>query len=223
MLLETWNQVAGWGIETIKNIQTHVGLGDEDGSNDECVPALLPAVARHSSKPEHKEAATAISSPLAALKAERDLLTKTHGEFRAQVEKLEYALSVASCNTCVDASAVAGIKAHLAGCRKTEHAHEHRLKLLEEKISQPEGFVHFHTVENTAGYIHTIGGTEGYNQTTGRNEHYARVGSEYDAEAASMNHSPVAPHRGSASASPVRHTSDAHHTPAGRRLSTAGS
>ena len=40
MLVETWNQVAGWGIETIKNIKTHVGLGDEDGPNDEWdVPA----------------------------------------------------------------------------------------------------------------------------------------------------------------------------------------
>ena len=73
MLVDAWNQVAGWGIEAIKNIQTQVGLGDEDGSNDECVPTLLPAVecvqtllpavAGQPSKPEHKEAAAA-SAPL---------------------------------------------------------------------------------------------------------------------------------------------------------------
>ena len=30
MLGETWDQVAGWGLETIKNIQTQVGLADQD-------------------------------------------------------------------------------------------------------------------------------------------------------------------------------------------------
>jgi hypothetical protein len=30
MVGETWDQVAGWGLETIKNIQTHVGLADQD-------------------------------------------------------------------------------------------------------------------------------------------------------------------------------------------------
>ena len=63
MLVETWNQVAGCGIEAIKNIQTQVGLSEEDGSNDEFVPAPLPTVATGGisspSEAECKEAATA--------------------------------------------------------------------------------------------------------------------------------------------------------------------
>ncbi|KAJ1473826.1 hypothetical protein T484DRAFT_1972164 [Baffinella frigidus] len=34
MLLDAWDQVAGFGIETIKNLQTHVGLGASDDGND---------------------------------------------------------------------------------------------------------------------------------------------------------------------------------------------
>ena len=30
MLSETWNQEAEWEVETIKNIQTHVGVAEED-------------------------------------------------------------------------------------------------------------------------------------------------------------------------------------------------
>jgi len=108
MLVDAWNQVAGWGIEAIQNIQTQVGLGDEDGSNDECVPTPLPAVecvptplgAGHPSKPEHTETAAAASvrvgkGALAALNAERDVLTKAREAFRVQFEKLRHELVVA--------------------------------------------------------------------------------------------------------------------------------
>jgi len=88
MLVETWNQVAGWGIEAIKNIQTQVGLTEEDVSNDEFVPAPLPTVAKCGisslSEAERKEAPKA-SSQHAALKAEHDALSKTRKAFHVQV------------------------------------------------------------------------------------------------------------------------------------------
>jgi len=75
MNVETWNKVAGWGIDTIKNVQTHVGLTDEveaappalsaaqalvlcvSLSNDECVRAPLPTVAGQLSEVGRKEEA----------------------------------------------------------------------------------------------------------------------------------------------------------------------
>ena len=237
MLVETWNQVAGWGIEAIKNIQTQVGLAEEDGSNDEFVPAPLQTVAGHSIKTQHKEAATAssfrvdkagISAPLAALNAEREVLAKAQKSFRTQIEKLGNDLAVERAAQFVNDSAIAGIQAHLADLHRTEHVHEHRLALLEDKISHSGGCVLSHTTE---GYIHTLGGTEGYAhidspyQTEGAKESYSHIGTEYihtvegtdiHIEASyfhntpvagrhhstSMHTSPTASHRGSTS--PVR-------------------
>jgi hypothetical protein len=88
LLDETWHQVAGWGIEAIKNIQTHVGLTDEDDSTEEFVLAPLPTLAMGGifspSEAEHEETDTA-SSQLAAVKAAHDALSKTREALRAQV------------------------------------------------------------------------------------------------------------------------------------------
>jgi hypothetical protein len=102
MLVETWNQVAGWGIKAIKDIQTQVGLSEEDSSNDELVPAPLPTVATGGifspSEAERKEAATA-SSQHVALKAEHDALSMTRKAFHAQVPQTIKRRS-AGCQRC---------------------------------------------------------------------------------------------------------------------------
>ena len=235
MLVDAWNQVAGWGIETIKNIQTHVGLGDEDGSNDECVPTPLPAVAvptplpavaGQPRKPEHKEAAATASvqlgkGALAALTAEREVLTKARKAFPVQFEKLRDELVVARASkgklvipTHGDSFGIAEyenepvikkIMHELHHLNVRHEAQEQRLAVLEDQV------------EHDASYIHID--TSHFNHRT--------VGSSTHTSPAAT--SPVASHRGSGSASPVRgsspvrHTSDIHHTHIGRRLSTEGS
>ena len=66
----------------------------------ECVPTPLPCIAGQLSKPEHKEAAAAAGvqvgkGALAALTAERKVLTKAREAFRVQFEKLRAELVVA--------------------------------------------------------------------------------------------------------------------------------
>ena len=88
LLDETWDQVAGWGIEAIKNIQTHVGLTDEDGSTEEFVPVPIPTVTLggiFSPREAEHEEADAASSQLAALKAARVALSKTREALHEQV------------------------------------------------------------------------------------------------------------------------------------------
>ena len=184
------------------------------------VPAPLPTVAGHSIKTEHTDGPTvasvrmdtgSISSPqLVVLKAERHVLTKTHRTFRAEIDKLGDALVVARANRgkCVisthgdsfDAEefendpVIARIQARLHHLRNTAHDHEQRLAFLNDKIGHDPSYIHIDTFD--------------FNHHT---------------EGASMHTSPVASHRGSASSSPVRHTSDTHLTQMGRRLSTEGS
>ncbi|KAJ1483795.1 hypothetical protein T484DRAFT_1949143 [Baffinella frigidus] len=230
MLLETWNQVAGWGIETIKNIQTHVGLGDEDGSNDECVPAPLPTVApaplptvaRHSIETEHKEAATAASvrvdkggissHELAALKAEHDVLAKARRAFRVQFEKLRGDLVVArakrgkvvislGAENDENEPVIAAIMAKLHNLNLRNEEQGERLAFLEDKIASSKNSS-FIDIDTSHFTHHT--------------------------EGASKQTSPVSSRRGSESASPVRGSSPVRHTSdtagvRGGRPSNAGS
>jgi len=227
MLVETWNQVADWGIETIKNIQTHVGLGDKDGSNDECVPAPPPAVARHSSKPDHKEADKGgISLPLVALKAERDLLTK-------YVHTVD-AVEGTGGHTHIDSS-------HFD--HRSEAASNHT-----SPVASHHGSASASPVRHTV-LRHPSPSADGHHRTpalrhpspssdmTRGKEALTNTGSFKLVSSSSLRQSfkivsPTAPRRGSVASSPVRgsdcsspvrHTSDIHHTPMGRRLSTEGS
>ena len=236
MLVDAWNQVADWGIEAIKNIQTQVGLGDEDGSNDECVPTLLPAVecvqtllpavAGQPSKPEHKEAAAAASvrvskGALAALMTERDVLTKAREAFRVQFEKLRDELVVAR---------AAKGKLAISTRRDSLGAEEYENEPVVKKIMQQLHNLNIHKeaqehrlalledqIEHAhdSSYIH-IDTFPFTHHTEGSSKHTSPVST-----------SPVASHRGSGSpvrgSSPVRHTSDTHHTHMERRLSTEGS
>ena len=226
MLADAWNQVAGWGIEAIKNIQTHVGLGDEDGSNDECVPAPLPAVAGQPSKPEHREAASAASvrvgkGALAALKAESEMLTKACKAFPIQVAKLRDEMAVARANK---GKLVISTHGDSFGAEEYENEpfikeilHQlHHLNIREETQKQRLAFLE-DQIEHDSSYIH-IDLSPFKHHNEGSSKHTSPVAT-----------SPVASHRGSGSASPVRgsspdrHTRETTPTHMGRRLSTEGS
>jgi len=129
MLGETWNQVAEWGVETIKNIQTHVGLADEDrdkapnASKGRRSVRLMVGEVEGSTQiaPIKARQDTGVTSAqVAVLKAQRDELTKSRRANQAKIAKLSAELAAAHVHGHEnDSTRVKALKARLHDLRNS--------------------------------------------------------------------------------------------------------
>jgi len=137
MLGETWNQVAEWGIETIKNIQTNVGLADED----RVLLASLPTYASKGGRrvsflveevedsaqiaPKAKQDKGVTSAQVSILKAQGEELTKSRKTDQAKIAKVGEKLAAARAHGLAnDSPRVKALKARLHDLRECAKEHE---------------------------------------------------------------------------------------------------
>jgi len=100
--METWNHVAEWGVETIKNIQTRVGLADEDHVR---VPHASEEDERHVSFRVEDVDGSAKITPIKAEEDTGDIRSKGTTSSHAAVLKTEREQLTKS-GKVVDSSAV---------------------------------------------------------------------------------------------------------------------
>ena len=111
MLGEKWNQVAEWGIETIKNIQTNIGLADEEhvllasqlkyaSTGGRSVSFLMEEVegSAQIAPVKAKKDKGVTSEMVSILKAKGEELTKLRQTSQAKITKLGQELVAARAN-----------------------------------------------------------------------------------------------------------------------------
>jgi len=146
MLGETWNLVAEWGVETIKNIQTHIGLADEDEDRDtaphankgrRCMSLIVEEVegSTQIAAIKAKQDTGLISAQVAVLEAQ---LTKPRQSNQAKAEKLREELAAVRARGYGNESMrVKALEASIYDLRNCKHEHEPESQRSEKADMQP--------------------------------------------------------------------------------------
>jgi len=160
-----------WGLETIKNVQKHVGLAaDDDGANEAPHPSEPDddgaIEAPHPSKQEShvsfqvdeidgsaqiaatkaKQVKGATPSQVAVLKAEREELAQEKKKTGATITKLgEEVVAARAHGHENDSTVIKALKARLHDLRHCAHEQEQRWTYLEDTIVEPKGYIHINT------------------------------------------------------------------------------